>query len=851
MNSRKSKGPIQLCGSVIEMFRFKSNKRGSAGQNRDLTVNYQTLEERRLLASLFPTYVDGTFTLGDASGATPYALEDTFLLESNPSATKVIYLDFNGHHSVDNDWNHDIVFPAFDRDGDASSFSDAELTEIQLQFQNTAEDFLPFDVNVTTIDPGIEALRKTSGSDQEYGIRLVSTQATDGFGGFGGVAFLNSFDDSIDNPAFTLNKGANVGAMTNSHEVGHTLGLRHDGLGSQQYHPGTGGGGITSWGPIMGAPFSSNLTQWSNGDYASSTNTEDDYSIITKPANGFGFRADDFGSTIADASALDVDSGDFSVFQWGIVEENTDVDMLEFETGDGIVSFDIDPFGERANLDILARIYDVNGNVVATSDSTTALDASFNVDLEAGTYYLSVEGTSGPNTPSDYGSLGFFTITGQVNEPTPVEPVGEVGTIPLNHRWQTIQMDRSYVDPVVIMGAASRTGGSPVTVRVDNITNSTFDVVLDEWDYLDGKHSYEMVSYIVVEAGTHTLADGTLLHAANDPAVDHRWNNIDFEPGMFEQTPLVFTQTTSYVDTAAVSTRARNIDTNGFQVRLQEEQAADRTHANESLSWIAIQDIGVGTFVDGSQYQSSQTGDVVRHQTYTTAFDAIFDAPPAFFAQMQTYNGGDVSVVRSRNLTSNEFTVNIEEERSKDNEIGHLYESVGVFALPNGELNAQIEDGSGSAPQFIKSGNGFDNYSAGTNTAEAWAAYEEMLSWGEDSTPLSHDAHDHDHENSDHDHDDNCCCANCTAGGGHGLVQESALAPSANFFVQAAESSELNPTLFAGNTLDINSVDLSLAGVSQDFDVTDDAFENLFDGLDRSEQTLEQTIELDALKDLV
>ena len=25
--------------------------------------------------------------------------------------------------------------------------------------------------------------------------------------------------------------------MTNSHEVGHTLGLRHDGLGSQTYHP--------------------------------------------------------------------------------------------------------------------------------------------------------------------------------------------------------------------------------------------------------------------------------------------------------------------------------------------------------------------------------------------------------------------------------------------------------------------------------------------------------------------------------------------------------------------------------------------------------------------------------------
>lgn len=832
MSGRKSIAPYRLCGSIFDLFRNKPSKRNSKGSNSDLTVSYQTLEERRVLASLFPTYVNGTFTLGDDTGASPYALEDTFRLASNPGASKTIYLDFNGHHSVNNDWDHDIMFPAWDRDGDTSNFSDAELIEIQLQFQNTAEDFLPFDVNVTTIDPGIEALRRTSATDNEYGVRVVATQETDGFGGFGGIAFLNSFNDSIDNPVFTLNKGENVGAQTNSHEVGHSLGLRHDGLGAQQYHPGVGGSGPLSWGPLMGAPFDANLSQWSRGDYANSTNTEDDFDIITRPANGFGFRADDYGSSIADASDLNVDpdgptedpADDFTVSQWGIIERNTDVDMFKFTTGDGPVTFNINAFGERPNLDILARILDGAGNVVETSNQLDGLNASFSVNLDAGTYYLTVEGTSGPNTPSDYGSLGFYTINGQITEANPVEAIGEAGVVSVNHVWKTVTLDRTYTNPVVIMGPASRTGGDPVTVRVNNVTSNSFDVVIDEWDYRDGRHTAETISYLVVEAGTHTLADGTLLHAANDPAVDHRWNNIDFEPGMFAKTPLVFTQTTSYVDTAAVATRARNIDTNGFQVRLQEEQAADRVHANESISWIAVEEVGVGTFNDGSQYESSQTGENVRHQSYNGTFSATFNAPPAFLAAMQSFVGGDVSTVRSRGLTANDFIINIEEERSFDNEISHVYESVGIFAMPVGILNAKVK----ALPSATSSALVASTYDAGTNTERAWAAYEEMRSWGEEWLPYA--------EEHDHDHDED---------------ESGSPASFANYFAGNQDDSSATAEVTSRQTVDISDGDrLSLAGSSESFESTDSAFERFFTNEKSVDTTLQDGNELDPLADL-
>jgi hypothetical protein len=208
-----------------------------------------------------------------------------------------------------------------------------------------------------------------------------------------------------------------------SHEVGHAVGLNHDGPGYWEGH-GTKGT-ATYYAPIMGWTWYGPST-WDQGAYDGANNQQDDLNIITTQ-NGFGYRADDHGSDTGSATPLS--SG---VLTEGIIERNTDLDYFSFTMSSaGNVTFDINPnavgrdhwYGTGtptgtvgANLDILAEIRDSGGNVIHTSNPIETLDSSFDVALTAGNYFLSIDGTGkgdpATNGYSDYASLGYFSIIG-------------------------------------------------------------------------------------------------------------------------------------------------------------------------------------------------------------------------------------------------------------------------------------------------------------------------------------------------------------------------------------------------------------------------------------------------------
>jgi hypothetical protein len=424
----------------------RSKSQNAKRRNRKLAV--EQLEMRALLTVLggtgsssgrqylglpphgtTPTSPGGGLPLGEP----PYPIAQTFQLSSRPSATKTIYLDFNGHVTTSSTWNFDLDVPVintpnFDVDGAPWNFNLYEHELMQRIWQRVSEDYAPFDVNVTTLEPSPGDLVRTGFADNRWGIRVAIggswDQVLPDLGPAGGWAYLGSFGDVFAQPAFvfpgSLGFDEKSIALAVSHEVGHTLGLSHDGTTALGYYDGHGYG-PTSWGPIMGAPFDREVTHWSRGDYADADNREDDLAIITNPVtngfgpgNGFGYRPDDHGNTIATATFVQVNSAGVGAAK-GVIERNTDEDWFQIFLPDGITRISSTGADRGGNLDMQLELYDAAGRLVAADNPFDYLHASITSTLIQGTYYVRLYGTGRPPTGNhpgypDYGSLGEYTI---------------------------------------------------------------------------------------------------------------------------------------------------------------------------------------------------------------------------------------------------------------------------------------------------------------------------------------------------------------------------------------------------------------------------------------------------------
>lgn len=389
----------------------------------------------------------------EASGETapesepqPVAPADTFLLHSRPGASKIVFLDFDGHDITGTAWNSGGGAAAtyyakpFDTDGADQTFSDSERNAIAEIWHRVAEDMAPFDIDVTTEDPG--SFGPTTGHVL-ITANIDATGADMPYDNSGGVAYVGVWGRSnytYYQPALVYYNNLGSGyppyvSEASSHELGHNLGLGHDGSNGSSYYTGHGSGYV-SWAPVMGVGYSKNVTQWSKGEYSGANNQQDDLQIISSK---LGYRADDHSNSIASATALqvepdgiiyvtfpEIDPFNLQSVNKGVIETTAETDLFWFDTAAGGVTLNITPAWEAfyrssrrgANLDVEATLYDQLGNFVTSSDLQDDTRAQINTSLAAGRYYLAVTGVGNGVSPySDYGSLGMYFVSGSVQPP--------------------------------------------------------------------------------------------------------------------------------------------------------------------------------------------------------------------------------------------------------------------------------------------------------------------------------------------------------------------------------------------------------------------------------------------------
>ena len=370
-------------------------------------------------------------------------LEDRVLLSlvapvfhSNPGAPATLYLDFVGSPAFD--WggtrahgagSNDAPIPAFTMDADANNFSQAEIDAIANIFGIVSEKFSPFNLDVTTQDPG----------NRTHGVTI-----TDIIGGSqndwykkpnGGVSEIGSFTNTNLVPdIFAWTGDLNwstpgkitfstdfAGGNTIPHEAGHAFGLSHQrtpagaGLPLNEYYDGD-----ATRSPIMGGSANGDntakrgmwwLTNMEPGQQSPDP-IQDDLSVIANANNGFGYHADDwsYGHYFTMPVAADGSLGPVN----GLIENTADVDPFRFQAIGTTGTFKITSIFSAAGGGMLqpsGRLVDASTlqpipfSIVVNGTTATISSASL---VPGHDYYVEARSFGG------YSDIGEYFVSGNL-----------------------------------------------------------------------------------------------------------------------------------------------------------------------------------------------------------------------------------------------------------------------------------------------------------------------------------------------------------------------------------------------------------------------------------------------------
>ncbi|CAM2007788.1 fascin domain-containing protein [Acanthopleuribacter pedis] len=287
--------------------------------------------------------------------------------------------------------------------------------------------------------------------------------------------------------------------------------------------------------------------------------------------------------------------------------------QLTVENSNGDVSW-----ADSVTVDTSYRVeHAVYGSLVDDTTSTVSFSANFEAtpavfsamlthnggdtsiaritDTGADSFDVFIEEETSKDSETNHGSaetIGYLAmIEGDITDING-NVIGEVGT--LNRAqggadtWYSFSSySNTYTNPVVFMQTNTINGSDPCHMRVRNVTTSGFEYQVEEWEYDDGTHNSETVAYIIVEAGSYTLPNGSKLGAKTQNNVDENWDTVTYAQS-YSGTPVILSMTQTENGNDPVVTRHKNANGSFFQVKLQEEEAKNNSHDNETIGIITI-----------------------------------------------------------------------------------------------------------------------------------------------------------------------------------------------------------------------------------------------------------------------
>lgn len=384
------------------------------------------------------------------------SVEESFNLASRPDAPITFYLDFDGGELSGTHWNLNmgeelISLDGIDFDGEPGySLIDARL--FHSIWAKVSATFYQYNVNVTTIKPSAEQMLRFDESDETYGIHamFVTSESGDRIGcqdNCAGIATMEEFglvlptdsDRTAISPVFIspaqgleeFQQAAWRYAHIAIHEIGHYIGLEHDGQGDdKEYAPTLGA--LSFYMGETPAKYG-RLARWSNGSYYNSSlfsnrdgrmvNREDDLAILSDKLT---LVADDYENiytnTAQKTNLRDLPSA------IGVLSHHSDVDILPVSLSEGaIVKIRVSPSNHNHQLTVTVQyfgdgveLYEYQEKPIEYWNSAHAGDTLYLYAPEGLSGYLKISSVAGEYygpavfNSTKYGSVGPWAMSTEI-----------------------------------------------------------------------------------------------------------------------------------------------------------------------------------------------------------------------------------------------------------------------------------------------------------------------------------------------------------------------------------------------------------------------------------------------------
>lgn len=301
------------------------------------------------------------------------------------------------------------------------------------------------------------------------------------------------------------------------------------------------------------------------------------------------------------------------------------------------------------------------------------------------TYTTEASFTASVQVTDNAGATGTSTTSITVQaKPLPPALNIELGEIPVTSSWVRVPISGSFVNPVVIAGPPGVNNADPCVVRLRNVNKTGFDIRLNEWNYQDGTHPAENITYLVMEKGRITLPDGSMVEAGTFTGTTS-FKTVPYSAA-FPKIPVILTTIASANEADTISGRVKAVGLANFSYYFREQEKNTNTHVNETVNYLAWQP-GMGT-IGEVQFEVSATTKIVTDKWYSAVFQTAFKQPPLLLADMQTTSDTDPTALRVQQIAATGFQVKTEEEKSKSTNVTHTAEIVGYLALNQAEEKA-------------------------------------------------------------------------------------------------------------------------------------------------------------------